>query len=105
METLSALMQHGALTSPVLLKQLKKPTNCWGFNTLRPRQNGRRFADDTFIRIFLNENARISITISLEFVLKGPINNIPALVQMMVQPLAEPMTVSLLTHICVTRPQ
>ena len=49
-------------------------------NTLRPRKNGRRFADDTFIRIFLNENVRISIKISLKFVPKGPINNIPALV-------------------------
>ena len=49
-------------------------------NTLRPRQNGRRFADDTFKRIFLNENVRISIVISLMFVHKGPINNIPALV-------------------------
>ena len=53
------------------------------FNTLRPRQNGRRFADDTFKRIFLNENVRISIKISLKFVPKGPINNIPALVQIM----------------------
>ena len=45
-------------------------------NTLKPRQNGRRFADDTF----LNENVRISIEISLKFVPKGPINNIPSLV-------------------------
>ena len=52
-------------------------------NTLRPRQNGRRFADDTFKRIFLNENVRISIKISLKFVPKGPINNIPALVQIL----------------------
>ena len=80
-------------------------------NTLRPRQNGRRFADDTFIRIFLNEDARISIKISLKFVPKGPINNIPALVQIMAwrrsgdKPLSEPMMVSLLTHICVARPQ
>ena len=80
-------------------------------NTLRPRQNGRRFADDTFKRIFLNENARISIKISLKFVPKGPINNIPALVQIMAwrrsgdKPLSEPMMVSLLTHICVARPQ
>ena len=65
------------------------------FNTLRPRQNGRRFADDTFKRIFLNENARISIKISLKFVPKGPINNNPTLVQIMI---------ILLTHICVTRP-
>ena len=80
-------------------------------NTLRPRPNGRRFADDTFKRIFLNENVRISIKISLKFVLKGPISNNPALVQIMAwrrpgdKPLSEPMIVSLLTHICVTRPQ
>ena len=37
-------------------------THCT-FNTLRPRQNGRRFADDTFKCIFLNENVRISIKI------------------------------------------
>ena len=55
-------------------------------NTLRPRQNGRHFADDTFKRIFLNENVRISIKISLKFVpkaSKGPINNITALVHIM----------------------
>ena len=80
-------------------------------NTLRPRQNGRGFADDTFKRIFVNENVRISIKISLKFVPKGPINNYPALVQIMAwrrsgdKPLSEPMMVSLLTHICVTRPQ
>ena len=80
-------------------------------NTLRPRQNGRRFADDTFKRIFLNENARIPIKIALKFVPKGAINNNPALVQIMVwrrsgdKPLSEPMMVSLLTQICVTRPQ
>ena len=80
-------------------------------NTLRPRQNGRHFADDTFNRIFVNENVRISIEFSLKFVPKGPINNIPALVQIMAwrrlgdKPLSEPVMVSLLTHICVTRPQ
>ena len=82
-----------------------------GINTLRPRQNGRRFADDTFKRIFLNENVRISIKISLKFVPKGPINNNPALVQIMAwrrsgdKPLSEPMMVNSLAHICVTRPQ
>ena len=80
-------------------------------NSLRPRQNRRRFADDTFKRIFVNENVRIAIKISLKFVPKGPINNNPALVQIMAwrrsgdKPLSEPMMVSLLTHICVTRPQ
>ena len=80
-------------------------------NTLRPRQNVHLFADDTFKRIFLNENVWKSIKISLKFVPKGPINNNPALVQIMAwrrsgdKPLSEPMMVSLLTHICVTRPQ
>ena len=80
-------------------------------NTLRPRQNGRHFADDTFKRIFVNENVRILIEISLKFVSKGPINNNPSLVQIMAwrrpgdKPLSEPMMVCLLTHICVTRPQ
>ena len=36
--------------------------------------------DDIFKWIFLNENVWISIKISLKFVLKGLINNIPALV-------------------------
>ena len=49
-------------------------------NSLRPRQNGRHFPDDSFKRIFLNENVRISIKISLKFVPRGPINKIPALV-------------------------
>ena len=81
------------------------------FNTLRPRQNGRLSADDTFKRFFLNENIRISIKISLKFVPEGLINNIPALVLIMVwprqgdKPLSEPMMVRSLTHICVTRPQ
>ena len=54
-----------------------------GINTLWPRQNGRHFADDTFNRIFVNENVEILIIFSLKFVPKGPINNIPALVQIM----------------------
>ena len=80
-------------------------------NTLRPRQNGRHFADDVLKCIFLNENVWISLKISLKYVPKGPINNIPSLVQIMAwrrpgdKPLSEPMMVSLLTHICVTQPQ
>ena len=80
-------------------------------NTLRPRPNGRHFIDDIFKWIFLEENVWISINISLKFVPRGPINNIPTLVQIMAwrqpgdKPLSEPMMVSLLTHICVTRPQ
>ena len=81
------------------------------FNTLRPRQQGRHFPDDIFKCIFLNENVWTSIQISLKFVPKGPIDNIPALVQIMAwrrpggKPLSEPMLIILLTHICVTRPQ
>ena len=36
-----------------------------------------------FKYIFLNENVCIYIKISLKFVLNGPINNIPALVEIM----------------------
>ena len=81
------------------------------FNTLRPRQDGRHFPNDIFEYIFLNENVLISLMISLKFVPKVWINNIPALIQIMAwrrsgdKPLFEPMMVSLLTHICVTRPQ
>ena len=78
---------------------------------MRPRHNGCLFADDIVKRIFFNENVWISITISLNFVPKVRINIIPALVQIMAwrrpgdKPLSETMMVSLLTHICVTRPQ
>ena len=80
-------------------------------NTLRQRQDGRHFPDDILICIFLNENEWHSIKISLKFVPKVPINNIPVLVQIMAwrrpgdKPLSEPMMVVLPTHICVTRPQ
>ena len=81
------------------------------FNSLRPRQNGRHFADDIFKCILVNENVRISIKTSLKIVPKGPINIIPAMFQIMAwrrpgdKPLSEAMLVSLPTHICVTRPQ
>ena len=81
------------------------------FNTLRPRQNGHHCPDNIFNCIFVNENVSISIKILLKFVPKGPINNTPALVQIMTwhwpgdKPLSEPMMVSLLMHICITRPQ
>ena len=79
--------------------------------TLWPRQNGHHFPDDIFKCIFLNENVWILIKISLKCVPEDPINNIPALVQIMAwrlpgdKPFSELMLVSLLTHICITRPQ
>ena len=83
----------------------------YSFNTLKPGQDGRHFADDIFKWIFLNEFIWISIKVSLKFVPRGPINNNPALVQIMAwrrpgdKPLSEPMVVSLPTHICIARPQ
>ena len=76
-------------------------------NTLRPRQNGRR----CFQCIFLNQNVWSLLKISLKFVPRGPITNIPSLVQIMAwrrpghKPLSKPMMVKCTTHICVTRPQ
>ena len=91
---------------------LYSPSKCMHFITLRPRHtNGRHFADDIFKCIFLNENNLIPIKISLKFVSKGQINNIPAVVQIMAwrrpgnKPLSDPMVVSLPTHICFARPQ
>ena len=58
----------------------------------------------TTLSIFLNENVRMSIKISLKFVSKGPINNIPVLVQIMAwprlgdKPLPEPMMVKVPTR-------
>ena len=40
-------------------------------------------ADDIFNQIFLNENVLILIKMSLKFVPKGPIDNKPALFQVM----------------------
>ena len=70
-------------------------------NTLRPRQDGRHYADDILKCIFLNENVWTPIKISLKFVPKSLIDNIPALVQIMAwrrpgdKPLSEPMMVNL----------
>ena len=54
-------------------------------------------ADNIYKCIFLNENDKIRIQISLKFVPKSPIDNKPALVRVMAQcrtgdkPLPEPM--------------
>ena len=80
-------------------------------NTLRPRQNGRNFPDNILKWIFLNENVWISLELWLEFIPRGLINNIPALVQIMAwrwpghKPLSEQIMFSYLMHICVTWPQ
>ena len=79
--------------------------------SLRPRQDGRHFADDIFMCIFFNENCCILIKFSLKYVRKGPIDNNPALVEIMAwrrsgdKPLSQPMMISLPTDICVARLQ
>ena len=113
-ETLQPLINKISLeTIDLYFYKQNRPGWLIGFNTLRPRQNGRHFADDVLKCIFLNEKVSIPIGISLKFVPKGPIDNIPALVQIMVwrrpgdKPLSEPMMVRLPTHLyrCVTGPQ
>ena len=80
-------------------------------NTLRQRQNGRFFPDEIFKWIFLNEYICIYLRISLKFVPRVQINNIPALVQIMAwrcpgaSHYLNQWWYSLLTHICITRPQ
>ena len=65
----------------------------------------------TFSNTFSWMKTLVWIKMSLTFVPKGPINNIPALVQIIAwrlpgdKPLSKPIVVSLLMHICVTRPQ
>ena len=54
------------------------------FDTLRPPENGRHFADCIFKFIFLYEDCFMSIQISPNLVPNDPINNKPALVQIMV---------------------
>ena len=105
-------LEHVASTKSSFNKEPhQRDSTHFNLNTLRLKQNGRRFADDVFKCIFLNENVCILIKISLKFVPKGPINNIPALVQVMAwrrsgdKPLSEPMMVWSPTHLCVTRPQ
>ena len=67
------------------------------FQTFRPKQNVRHFPDDIFEFILFYENGRISIKITLECVSQGPIDTIPALVQIMAwrrigdRPLSEPI--------------
>ena len=112
--TLQTLGGHARVCACVFVCLPVRVYRCWhwpSINTLRPRQNGRHFADDICKCIFVNENVWIPIIMSLKFVPKEPINNIPALVQIMAwrrpgdKPLSEPMMVNLPTHICVTRPE
>ena len=74
-------------------------TICIALNTLRPRQNGRHFPDEILKWMFVNKNELILNNISWKFVPRGPINNMPPLVQIMAwrrpgdKLLSEPMMV------------
>ena len=79
-------------------------------NTLMPRPNGRQFRSQHFQMDFLEWKLINWFKISLKFLTRVWINNIPSFVQIMVwrqlgdKTLSEPMMFSLLNHIC-TRPQ
>ena len=83
------------------------------FLTHQGRDKGDAISQRTFSNAFSWKNVPvwILIKISLRFVPKGPITNIPVLNQIMAchwpgnKPLSEPMRVSLLMDICVTSPQ
>ena len=106
-QRVSALMSKKISSNIIMTKYTSLPY----LKPLRPRRNGRHFADNIFHCIFYNETVRLSLNISLKFVPKVSIDNILALVQIIAwcrpgeKPLCEPMMVSLLAHICVTRPQ
>ena len=92
----------GPLLFNIFLGDVVLPLNSQLVNSLRLRRNGHYNADDIFKCMFLNASVWIPNKISLKFVPKGTINNIPALVQIMVwrrpggKPLSEPMMFSLL---------
>ena len=55
--------------------------NSHSINTLRPRKNGRHFADDILKCIFFNANLWTSNTLSLKYVPYGLFGDMSALVQ------------------------
>ena len=67
-----------------LCKGTVKESSKHPHNKLRPEQNGKHIADDIFKHIFLNENLRIFIQISLKFVLpEHLIDSMSSLVKVM----------------------
>ena len=75
---------------------LELPQTC-AKPSIEAETNDHHFPEDIFKCISLNENVLMSIKISLKFVPKGQINNIPVLVQIMAwrrtgdKPLSEPI--------------
>ena len=105
-----------ALTMIACCSITQTPTGQWNIDSvadyhIETETKLTLFRTRHFQKHFFNENAWTSLKILLKFVPKVRINNIPALIQIMAwrrpgdKPLSEPMMVSLLTHICVTRSQ
>ena len=95
---LNHVSKRGPLSQRCIYQYVAQNCNVLKVNTLgRPRQNGCHFAYSIFKCIFLKENVWNLIRISLNFVPKGPINNVPAMGQTMawhqigVKPLSELM--------------
>ena len=78
-------------------------------NSSPPGQNSPHFPDDISRCLFGEWKILYFIKISLKFVPKGPIDNKPALVQIMdrpwigTRPFSEPTLTDSLTHVCGTR--
>ena len=107
MEDITILAWHGHLIKPhkAAIRTHRGLTH-WGRDKMAAISQTTLSNSFSWMKMF--ENAP---KISLTFVPKGPINNIPALVQIMAwrrsgdKPLSEPVVVSLLADICVTKPQ
>ena len=78
------LMKHSTIDTKLLQSVRSRYTS--ELNILRPRQNGRHFPNDIFKRSLSDENVRVSINISLNFVPYGSNDKKPALVQIMALP-------------------
>ena len=63
--------------------QKQRPPHLIFFNTFGPRLNGRLFSDDIFKFNFFNKKVVFWFKMSLTCVLKGPIDNIAVLAQLM----------------------
>ena len=94
---LGGTFQESMVLSPVTNEEINSTISTFGDT------------DDILKCISMNEKFCILIKIALKFVPKGPIDNIPALIQIMAwlrsgdKPLSESMLPSSLTHICGTR--
>ena len=62
---------------------MARGTGIPAFNRMKPEQNGRCFAEDIFLHIFMNENVRILNKISVKYGPRDPVDEKSALDQVM----------------------